>query len=53
MELLQSPQIIAVERLNTGIVVKFADSNCFFYSQELLQRMQPQAEPLDESNVTW
>ncbi len=53
MELLESSHIIAVERHNTGIVIQFADGNCFFYSQEMLQKMQPEAEALDESNVAW
>ena len=53
MELLESSHIIAVERHNTGIVIQFADGTCFFYSQEMLQKMQPEAEALDESKVAW
>ncbi len=53
MDSLESSHIIAVERHNTGIVIQFADGNCFFYSQEMLQKMQPEAEALDESNVAW
>lgn len=53
MELLESSRTIAVERHNTGIVIQFADGNCFFYSQEMLQEMQFEAEALDESYVTW
>ncbi len=53
MEFLESPYIIAVERLNTGIVIQFADGKCFFYSREMLHKMRSQAEALDESNVTW
>ncbi len=53
MELLESSRIIAVERHNTGIVIQFADGSCFFYSKEMLQKMQSEAEALDESNVAW
>lgn len=53
MELLESSHIIAVERHNTGIVIQFADGSCFFYSQEMLQKMQSEAEALDESYVAW
>ena len=53
MELLENSHIIAVERHNTGIVVQFADRSCFFYSQDMLQKMQSEAEALDESYVTW
>ncbi len=50
----QAPiQIIAAERLTDGIVVKFEDGNCIFYSAELLADTIPRAKKLDESVVDW
>jgi hypothetical protein len=45
--------ILVVERLHSGIVVKFEDETCAFYSAALLRSMLFEAEPLDESRVEW
>jgi hypothetical protein len=45
--------IIAAERLPDGIVVKFEDGNCVFYSAKLLAESIPRAKKLDESALDW
>jgi hypothetical protein len=45
--------IVVVERLHSGIVVKFEDETCAFYSGALLRRVLSQAVLLDESKFEW
>lgn len=45
--------IMAVERLNDGVVVKFEDGRCVFYSASLLYKTIPQAEEQDENRPEW
>lgn len=47
------PEIVAVDRLSGGIVVRFADGSCFFYSASLLYATAPKAELLHENAVAW
>lgn len=53
MEPRTNPHIIAVERLNDGVVIKFDDGTCGFYPEALLYEVFPKAEPMDESYVAW
>jgi hypothetical protein len=41
-------RIVAVERLNEGVLVKFQGGRCVFYRDELLYEIIPRAEELDE-----
>lgn len=47
------PAIVATERLKDGIVVRFSDGKCVFYSTVLLYRSIKQAEMKDETEVVW
>ena len=47
------PGILAVDRLNSGIVVKFADGSCAFFSVSLLYATLPRAEAQDEQARAW
>ena len=39
--------------MNDGIIIKFDDNECAFYSCELLYAMLPQSEELDEADLHW
>jgi hypothetical protein len=45
--------IVAAELHTDGIVVKFEDGQCIFYSAALLAESIPRAGKLDESAVEW
>ena len=49
----EAPHIIAAERLNEGLVIKFADGQCAFYSQNILFWQLSLAEHLDEAAAEW
>ena len=53
MEVIRAVRILAAERLNDGILIKFADGNCAFYPAALLHAMLPQAEAQDENKKAW
>jgi hypothetical protein len=53
MEERNDVHIIAAERLSDGILVKFEDGNCVFYSAELLAENIPRAKKLDELAAEW
>jgi hypothetical protein len=45
--------IMATERLNDGVIVRFEGGRCVFYSASLLYKIIPQAEEQDESPPEW
>ena len=45
--------IVSVERLNDGVVMKFADGTCVFYSTVLLRDTIPRPELQDETKAAW
>lgn len=47
------PEVIAAERLNEGVVIKFADGQCGFYSSAFLFSKLSECEQLDEADVEW
>ncbi len=53
MENQNGARVVSAELLNDGIVIKFQDGRCFFYSASVLLEMIPQAKELDESAVAW
>lgn len=53
METQSDARIVAAELLNDGLVVKFEDGSCVFYSALLLRETAAQAETLDETEVAW
>ena len=46
-------RIAAANLLNTGLVLKFVDGRCAFYSCQLLHDSFPLADELDESDLEW
>ena len=47
------PRLTAVERLNEGVVVKFSDGTCVFFTALLLHTFAQKAEPLNEEMIAW
>lgn len=47
------PDVIAAERLNEGVVIKFANGHCGFYSSAFLFSKLGESEQLDEAEVEW
>ena len=47
------PAIVAAERLKDGIMVRFSDGKCVFYSTALLYRSINMAELHNETEVVW
>ncbi len=45
--------IIAVDFLSAGLVVKFDDGRCAFYSAEMLSALFAEAEEIDETEIVW
>ena len=53
-EELQAPvSLIAVNRLNDGIVVHFDDGTCAYFSAALLHATAPEATTMDEDVPAW
>lgn len=48
-----APRIVAAERLNTGLVIKFEDGQCAFYSCAFLFSKLPECEQLREADIEW
>lgn len=53
MDISPDARIVVAERLNEGLVVKFVDGKCAFYSAALLYTLLPQAQELDETVTHW
>ena len=53
MEFPTDASVLAVERLNDGIVVKFSDGTCAYYSAALLYAQVFRAVLLQETDVAW
>ncbi len=47
------PEVIAAERLNEGVVIKFSGGQCGFYSSAFLFSKLKECEQLDEAEVEW
>ena len=47
------PRIVAVNRLNRGVIISFDDGRCAFFSEALLYEALPKAEEVDEAVVDW
>ena len=46
-------RIVVAEKLNDGLVLKFTDGSCAFYSAALLYTLLSLAVKLDETAVAW
>ena len=46
-------RILSVEKLNEGVVIRFDDKTCAYYSAVLLHQTAAKAEPLDETLQAW
>jgi hypothetical protein len=46
-------RIVAVDRLNEGVLIKFQGGRCVFYSDQLLYEIIPRAEERDEEARVW
>ncbi len=53
MTIAAQPNLISAERVDSGLVLKFADGRCAFYSAALLYAAIKQAKILDEEKVAW
>lgn len=53
MDLQAAPVIMAVDRVGGGIVVKFADGRCLFFSALVLQELADKGISLDEQTMDW
>lgn len=53
MDVLDAVGIVAAERLNDGLVIRFSDGKCAFYATVLLYAMFVQADKLDETATPW
>jgi len=53
MAVTETAQVVAAERLNGGLVIKFNDGKCAFYPASMLHAMFSQAEELDETHTAW
>ena len=49
----ETPQIVAAERLNKGLVIKFDNGRCGFYSSALLFSKILESDELDEADIAW
>lgn len=49
----ETRRIISADRLEEGVVVKFDDGRCAFYSCALLYATLPQSQELDETELDW
>lgn len=47
------PEIVIVDRTNDGVVIKFNDGRCAFYSCTYLYSKLSECEQLDESQLDW
>jgi hypothetical protein len=45
--------IMATERLNDGVIIRFEDGRCVFYSASLLYKTIPEAQEQDEDRPDW
>lgn len=45
--------LLAVNRLNEGIVIHFSDGTCAYFSAALLHATAPQATRMDEEVSVW
>ena len=48
-----NPSISAADILNDGLVLKFDDGRCAFYSCQLLYDTLPWADEMDEADLAW
>lgn len=49
----EAPRIISAERLNSGVVIRFANGQCGFYPNSFLFAKLPECEELNEADVEW
>ena len=47
------PRIIAAERLNAGLVIKFENGRCAFYSCAFLFSKLSECKELSEADIEW
>ena len=47
------PQIVLADRLSKGLVIKFSNGRCGFFSNELLYSAFPECVELDETDLAW
>ena len=53
MEANLDPRIFAADLLNNGLVLKFDDGRCAFFSCQLLYDTLPWADEMDDSKLAW
>ena len=47
------PRIIAADRLHTGLVIKFENGQCAFFSSSFLFSKLPECQQLTEAETEW
>lgn len=47
------PRILAADRLNEGLVIRFENGQCAFYSTLFLFSKLPECEELKETDLEW
>ena len=53
MAISKARRIVVADRINDGIIIKFNDGKCAFYSCELLYENLAKCEELDETVLHW
>ncbi len=53
MAISNAQQIVNVDRMNDGIIIKFEDGKCAFYSSALLYATLPHSKKLEEMELDW
>ena len=53
MVISKARRIVVADRMNDGIIIKFDDGKCAFYSCELLYVNLSKCEELDETVLHW
>ena len=53
MEDISTRKIVIADRTNDGIIIKFDDGRCAFYSCAFLYSKLAEGEELDEADLLW
>lgn len=53
MDILNTRKIVNADRMIDGIVIKFDDGRCAFYSCAFLYKALPDCEQLEETDLNW
>lgn len=53
MAISEARRIVVADRMNDGLIIKFDDGKCAFYSCALLYENLSKCEELDETDLHW